>query len=100
MKEEFHQQLAAPPAESGGQYLNASMESLQKNSQGQQEPVTMVLSEHWSRYFATELIGTFIATLMSDGIFFNLSQENYIDVVESGLLFLAGMELHYKYICS
>eukprot|EP00486_Rosalina_sp_Unknown_P014590 CAMPEP_0201581800 /NCGR_PEP_ID=MMETSP0190_2-20130828/75324_1 /ASSEMBLY_ACC=CAM_ASM_000263 /TAXON_ID=37353 /ORGANISM="Rosalina sp." /LENGTH=65 /DNA_ID=CAMNT_0048020479 /DNA_START=15 /DNA_END=209 /DNA_ORIENTATION=+ len=65
MKEEF-QRLEAPPAEAGAQYLNDSMHSLQNDASGNKE-AEMKLSEHWSRYFITELVGTYIATLMGDG---------------------------------
>ena len=54
------------------------------------------LSRHWSRYIVSDLLGTFIATLMSDCVFFYLSEESYINLELSGNLFLcAGIAVSY-----
>eukprot|EP01084_Bolivina_argentea_P311075 538408_1 len=68
--------------------------SLQDNDSELLQPVK--LSRHWSRYFISDFIGTFIATVMGDGVFFYLSQENYIDLEESGYLYLSlGVAMSY-----
>eukprot|EP01084_Bolivina_argentea_P088127 159115_1 len=96
MQNHLIQRLEAPPEEETAQYLNSSMQSLEADENSNKAQIEPKLSEHWTRYFMTEFIGTFISTIMADAIFYNLSQENYTDLVESGFLFLSiGVAMAY-----
>ena len=94
MKSEYgHLQSAeAPPAEATAQFLNQSMSSLPKKRTASSNPPEVApiqLSEHWTRYWVTEMVGTFITTLCCDYTFYTLSTESLEDLIESGLLFMA-----------
>ena len=85
-------ELTTPLQEQSSVYLNESMTSIQQKTTHQ--PVensidTPRLSSHWSRYFITELYGTWIATFIVDFSLYTLSGENYADVLESGWLYLS-----------